>query len=60
MPEQDKNQQIDELVSRIDAFMTKGGGRMNVTGGEGEATESYCHSCCGESADNACNMPVKE
>ena len=60
MQEQDKNQRVDELVERIDEFMKKGGGRMNVSGGEGEATETYCHSCCGENTDNACNTPVKK
>lgn len=57
---QEKEERIDELVARIDAFMEKGGGRMNVSGGEGEATENHCHCCCGESSDNACNTPVKE
>ena len=59
MQEKNENERIDELVDRIDAFMNNGGGRMNVSGGEGEASETYCHSCCGESADNACNTPAK-
>ena len=61
MQEKTQEERIDELVNRIDSFMTKGGGRMNVSGGEGdEVSESYCTSCCGESADNACNTPVKK
>lgn len=40
MTEQEKQRQIDALVERIDAFMKNGGGRMRVTGGEGEAQET--------------------
>ena len=42
MTEQEKQRQIDALVERIDAFMKNGGGRMRVTGGEGEAQETRC------------------
>ena len=44
MTEQEKQRQIDALVERIDAFMKNGGGRMRVTGGEGEAQETRCRS----------------
>ena len=56
--EYDKDQ-IDELISRIDNFMACGGGRMNVTGGEGTADEYHCTSCCGESADPEIKTPAK-
>ena len=55
MTEQEKQRQIDALVERIDAFMKNGGGRMRVTGGEGEAQDA----CCGEGAAEACNAPAK-
>ena len=53
MTEQEKQRQIDALVERIDAFMKNGGGRMRVTGGEGEAQETRCAACCGEGAAEA-------
>ena len=59
MTEQEKQRQIDALVERIDAFMKNGGGRMRVTGGEGEAQETRCAACCGEGAAEACNAPAK-
>ena len=39
--------------------MKNGGGRMRVTGGEGEAQETRCAACCGEGAADACNAPAK-
>ena len=60
MQEKTEAERIDELIARIDAFMANGGGRMNVTGGEGEAKEEFCTSCCGEFSDSACNTPVKK
>ncbi len=59
MQEQSKEQRIDELIDRIDAFMQNGGGRMNVKGGSGELEETHCTTCCGENTDNACNTPAK-
>ncbi len=58
MQEKSEQQRIDDLVEHIDAFMKNGGGRMNITGGEGEAHESFCTSCCGEFTDAACNTPA--
>ncbi len=58
MPEKTEQERIDELVAKIDAFMTKGGGRMNVKGGEGSAQETRCTSCCGEFADDTFNTPA--
>lgn len=55
----DREHQIDELVTRIDAFMKKGGGRMHVSGGEGEPTETHSVSCCGEGKEEACQTPAK-
>ena len=57
MTEQEKQRQIDALVERIDAFMKNGGGRMRVTGGEGEVR--CAGACCGEGAAEACNAPAK-
>ena len=54
-----ERRRIDALVERIDAFMKNGGGRMRVTGGEGEAQETRCAACCGEGAAEACNAPAK-
>ena len=59
MQEKTSEQQIDELIARIDNFMKNGGGRMNVSGGAGEAKETHTTCCCGEIADKACNTPVK-
>ncbi len=58
--EKQEEERIDELIDRIDAFMANGGGHMNVTGGEGEATVKRCATCCGEFSDSACNTPAKE
>ncbi len=60
MQEKTEEQRIDELIAHIDAFMAKGGGHMKVTGGEGEASETRCTTCCGEFSDVACNTPVKK
>ena len=54
-----EEERIDELIERIDLFMEKGGGRMNVTGGEGEPEVKSCPTCCGESTDQCFTMPVK-
>ncbi len=60
MQEKTDNQRIDDLIAHIDAFMTKGGGHMKITGTDGdEVKESFCTACCGETSDNACNTPVK-
>ena len=58
MTEQEKQRQIDALVERIDAFMKNGGGRMRVTGGEGEAQETAAPPAA-EGAAEACNAPAK-
>lgn len=59
---EDKNleQRIDELVGRIDSFMENGGGRMNISGGKGEPTETHCHVCCGEQGDKCPLTPAAE
>lgn len=54
------DERIDDLIEKIDSFMENGGGHMKIAGGEGEAIETYCTSCCGESSDTACNTPVKK
>lgn len=58
MPEKTEQERIDELVAKIDAFMVNGGGRMNVKGGEGDAQETLCTSCCGEFADDTLKTPA--
>ena len=57
--QQNLDQKIDELIDRIDSFMANGGGRMNVSGGDGEPSETHCHACCGESADGICHVPAQ-
>lgn len=57
--ETDKEKQIDDLVNRIDLFMSQGGGRMNVTGGHGTPDEFSCVSCCGEDFDPPVKTPAK-
>lgn len=59
MQENITEERIDELINRIDSFMENGGGRMNVNGGDGEAMEIHCTSCCGEFSDPAVKTPAK-
>ena len=55
------DKRIDELIDRIDSFMAHGGGRMNVSGGEGEEVEEkHISCCCGEFTDTPCCTPVKK
>lgn len=57
-PDKDR---IDDIIDRIDRFMSNGGGHMNITGGEGTAvTEIRCTTCCGESADPPCHAPADD
>ena len=60
MQEKDEKQRIDDVIAHIDAFMNKGGGHLKVSSDDGtEVKETFCPTCCGETADNACNTPVK-
>lgn len=59
MTEQEKQRQIERWWSASTALLKNGGGRMRVTGGEGEAQETRCAACCGEGAAEACNAPAK-
>ena len=59
MQEKNSEDRIDDLISRIDEFMAEGGGRMKITGGDGDAKEYHCTACCGEDTDPVINTPVK-
>ena len=59
MQEKNSEERIDDLIDRIDEFMAEGGGHMRITGGEGDAAEYHCTSCCGEDTDPIVNTPVK-
>ena len=60
MQEKISDDRIDELIDRIDAFMANGGGRMNISGGDGDPSETHCTQCCGEFSDPDINAPVKK
>ena len=58
---ENNDKRIDELINRIDSFMSNGGGRMNVSGGDGEEVkEQHTSCCCGEFTDSPCCTPVKK
>ena len=58
-PDKDR---IDELIDRLDSFMSNGGGHMNIKNtGEGTiVTETHCSTCCGESADKPCHAEAAD
>lgn len=60
MNNSEQEKRIEDLINHIDEFMSKGGGRMNIKGGDGDYKETYCHTCCGENGDNSCSMPSNE
>ena len=57
MTNQEIEKKAEELTAYLDAFMSKGGGHVNVTaGGDTLFAKEYCTSDCTRK-DAACRLP---